>query len=283
MLGAGRRAARLRCPRAQRVVQAERRRDHPVHREQVPDHSGDRRPARPAAFLLEPLQPDRGLPFGVAEVAQQRVQPRRLGVVRARPRRDRDAGGPLAEAVLQHPRRQQRLEVEALLRVQQPDRVAQPQRLLRAGRALGEVLLHRLGLLGGAGGQRPCAEQGLQHGVRAGLRERAGRCGARRLQLRLRLRLRLRRGRPARVEVVGGPARARYARRAAGLLLLASVGCVVSVVGRLGGAVHRGVPYPGGAASSCGRALAVDSSCSPRRSRRRASSSLICRSAAASR
>ncbi len=257
--------------RAQRIVQAQRRRDHPVHREQVTDHPGHRRPAVLAPLLLEPLQPYRGLPLRVAEVPQQRVEPRRLRVVRARPRRDRDPGRPLAQAVLQDARAQQRLEVEALLRVQQAHRVAQPQRLLRAGRALGEVVLHRLGLLGGARRERPRTEQGLQYGVRP---RRLGR--SRRLRLGQRLRC------VPGVEVVGGPARTRYARRTGGALLVVSVG------GRVGGAVHRGVPYPGGpypgsAASSCGRALAVDSSCSPRRSRRRASSSLICRSAAACR
>ncbi|MEI5035847.1 hypothetical protein RB201_34080 [Streptomyces sp. S1A(2023)] len=134
--------------------------------------------------------------------------------------------------------------------MQQPHRVPQPQRLVRARGARGEVVLHGGGLLGRTGGQRPGAEEGLEHPVGEADARGGGRGGGggherlrgglfgdglfrlfgdglfRRGLLRHGLvrgrRSGRRQGRPRhglQVEVVRRPARARYPAGAAHLLL----------------------------------------------------------------
>lgn len=161
---------------AQRVVQAEGDRDQPVDGEQVGDDPGDRRTTARRALALEPAQPYGRVPLGVPDVLQQGVEARRLGVVRSRPLGHRDARRAPVETAVQNPGAQGRVQVEALRRVQQADRAAQPQSLVGAAAAVAQVLLDGRRLVRRAGGQRPRAEEGLQHGMlqdeRGGLRRR---------------------------------------------------------------------------------------------------------------
>lgn len=239
---------------AERVVEAERGGQQPVDRHQVADHTGDRGPAADLALLLEPPQAHRRVPFGVPDVAEQRVEPGGLGVVRGGPLRHRDPGRAAAQTAVHHPGPQGRVEIQGGVGVQQPHRVPQPQRLVRARGAHGQVLLHGGGLLRRTGGQGPGAEKGLEDPVgkvRDGGHERLRglgrlrhglfrwprgllRCGLfRRLRGLLRCGLfghgsggggrsgrRQRRQRHGlQVEVVRRPARARYPAGAAHLLL----------------------------------------------------------------
>ncbi len=171
-LGPGGRGGAVGRDLAQRVVQAQGDRDQAVDGEQMRDHPGDRRTAAGRLVGPEPAQPHGRVPLGVPEVLQQRVQTRRLGVVRGRPAGDRDARRAALQAALQDPGAQGGVQVEALRRVQQTDGLAQPQRLVGAGSAVAEVRLHGKRLLRRTGGQRPRAEQGLQHRVRQDERRR---------------------------------------------------------------------------------------------------------------
>lgn len=249
---------------------------------------------RPASLLvLEPLQPYRGVPLRTADVTEQRVEPRGLRVVRSGPVRHRDVGRAAAQTGVDHPGPQRRVEIQAAVGVQQPDRVPQPQGLVRAGGALGQMRLDGLGLLRRAGRQGPRAEERPEDAVRRHRRVRRGRwvrwgrwChgGFRFRCCRPRGRARLlgrargdgrRQGYGGEVEVVRGGPGSRYARCAPDLVVVSAVAAAVRLV-----VGHRGRPYPGGDIPSSGRVCAVESSCSPRRSRRRASSSVTPRSAA---
>ncbi len=205
----------LRRARAQRIRQAQRRRHEGVDGQQMADHAGDGRLAPDRSAAVEPRQPYRRPPLRLAHVAQQRVQSGGLRLVGRGPAGHRDARGAAGQGAGEDAGAQAGVEVEALLGVEQPDGVAQPHGLLRAGRAVGEVLLDGGGLLPGARGQRPRAEQGLQDGMRQ-------RCRAHR----------------------------------------------------------RAAPPPGGATAR-GASCAVDNSCKPSRSLRRASSSVTPRRSAA--
>lgn len=305
------------------------------------DDPGDRGPPAGGLLAAEPAQPHGSVPLGVPEVLEQGVQPRGLGVVRLCPARHRDAGRTAGQAAVDDTGAQTRVQVEALRALQQADRLAQPPCLVGAPAAVPEVLLDGGGLLGGAGRQRPCAQQRLEDRVLQPERLREVRRG---------------RGGQRQPAVLDGRAGQRYARRptgpgagdavpatavtaaiaAAGAALpslpsrptrsavvrpvhpgghpvfpgfpgvpvfpvlpglpvlaalappapFASSGPVVvavtvaAVVRRPGARVaHAAPPYPGGAPGAA-VSWAVDSSWRPRRSRRRASSSVTPRSAA---
>lgn len=247
---------------AQRVVEPEGPGHQAVHGEEVADDPGDGRLAAHLPVLLVPLEPHRRVPLGLADVPEQRVEPGGLRVVRRDPAGDRDAGGAAAQAVLQDAGAQQRVEVQVAVAVEQGDGVAQPQRLVGARAALGEVRLDGRGLPGGARRERPGPEEGLEHAV--------GEDGHVRLPLLHRLFLfPLVRGPSRQVRVVvRRPAGARYAGR---------LRDAVRVVVRPGHGVR---PGPGGEVPSSGRVFAVESSWRPSRRRRRASSSVTPRSAA---
>lgn len=150
---------------AERVFQAERGRDEPVDGEQVGDDPGDGRTTAHRSHALEPAQPHGCVPVGGPDVLQQRVQPGRLRVVRGGPARQRDARRAAVQTDVQHLGAQGGVQVEALRRVQQPDGLPQPPRLVGARPALPEVLLDGQRLLGRTGRQRPGPEQRLEHAV----------------------------------------------------------------------------------------------------------------------
>lgn len=281
----------------QRVLQAERGRDQPVHRQQMRDHAGDGRTTARRGVGLEPAQPHRRMPLRVPEVLQQGVQAGGLGVVRRRPSGHGDVRRPAVQAAGQDAGAQARVQVEALRLVQQSDRLAQPAGLVGAASAGAQVLLDGGRLVRRAGGQRPGAEERFQDIVRQVEHHgpevlQVGEVGQRKST------------------VLDGGAGRRYARgpgRAGsagsarpvtrsgdlGVSVAAMLRRVVAVAAvarraRPGALVplavllepsrsaHTAPPYPGGVPAS----WAVESSCRPRRSRRRASSSVTPRSPA---
>ena len=132
------------------------------------DDAGDGGLPLDGALVLEPAQPYRRAPLRLAHVPQQRVEFGGLRVVGHRPLRDGDAGRAAAQAAFQDAGAQQRVEVEAVGRVQQADGVAQPQCLVRAGGTVRQMRLDGGRLLGGTRGQRPGAQQRFEDPVRRG-------------------------------------------------------------------------------------------------------------------
>ncbi|CAM5598820.1 hypothetical protein STANM309S_01585 [Streptomyces tanashiensis] len=78
---------------------------------------------------------------------------------------DGDTGGAAAQAVLQDPGAEQRVEVQVAVLVEERDGVAEPEGLVGAGRADGEVVLDGPALTGGTRRKCPGPEQGLEHVV----------------------------------------------------------------------------------------------------------------------
>lgn len=266
-------AALLGCDAEQRVVETECDGDEAVHAHQVGEHPGDGRLAADPVVALVPAKPYGRVPLGVADVLEQGVEAGGLRVVRSGPLGDRDAGRTPGQAAFEDAGAQHRVEVEALLGVQQAHGVPQPQRLLGARAAAAEVHLHGDALLGRARGQRPRAEEGLEDAVLQD--ERLGDV--------------VRQRAPG---VLHGRARRRYpgARGGvgtAGALGLPGAVTVVGVVGLFGvaegvGPAHSALPCPGdpGGVPEAPLSCAVDRSWRPRRRRRRASSSVTPRSTA---